>query len=88
MLPFHALLFAVQMTESAPVWPVNRPLYDVQEQAPWLLDATNPVFETYRQLKEDNPELFEAAYASPIEDIPPRPGAAKILEWEISVVGC
>lgn len=77
------------MTEVAPVWPVNRPLYDVQDQAPWLLDATNPVFETYKQLRADHPELFEAVYRNPPHyDDPPRPGAAKILEWEITAVRC
>lgn len=75
-----------QASKNAPVWPANQPFYDVQGQAPWLLDATNPVFAGFQQLQRERPDLFEALHSKPTEDEPPRPGARKILQWEMNVV--
>ena len=77
----------MQAGQSAPIWPANVPIYDLQTQAPFLFEQFNPVFEAYKKLREEEPEKFKKLLKSQAPELPaPREGASKVLQWEVNVV--
>lgn len=77
----------LQAGQQAPIWPTNVPVYDLQTQAPFLFEKSNPVFEGYKNLRQENPERFaELLQSETVELPPPREGASKILQWEVNLV--